>query len=174
MKYIERIANLAIIVAVVFFLGAMVRGNLLQQRPTPAPRRADVQVGSTISLPGVHFPAQRDSLLLGISTTCHYCKDSLPFYRQLTARLQGRVSVIAVLPQSQPEAEAFMRDAGLTGVQVVSEKLSNIGVYGTPTLLLVDDKGKVKSAWVGELDSGREQSLISAILPNDTNAVPRG
>jgi thioredoxin-related protein len=123
-------------------------------------------------LPGVRFPTQRDSLLLGISATCHFCKASLPFYKQLVAQLQGKVDIIAVLPQSQPEAESFIKDAGLNGIRVVSAKLRTIGIYGTPTLLLVDSKGKVKSAWVGELDNTRERQLISTVVPSGTSIGP--
>lgn len=97
--------------------------------------------------------------------TCRFCRDSLPFYKQLTERLQGKVNVIAVLPQSQPEADAFVRDAGLKATQVISDNLGKIGIYGTPTLMLLDEQGKVKPTWVGELDSGRQQELIRALLP---------
>jgi hypothetical protein len=175
MKHIEKIANLAIIFAVVVFLVVVVRGGLLRQSipaHPPAPTSATVQIGSTISLPGIQFPAGQDSLLLNISSACHFCKDSLPFYKQLTAQLKGRVNIIAVLPEAQPEAESFITNAGLKGVRVVSAKLSTIGVHATPTLLLVDPKGKVKAAWVGELDSDHQRQLISAVLPNDTEAIP--
>jgi hypothetical protein len=53
-----------------------------------------------------------------------------------------------VLPQTQTEGEKYLKDAGLTGVRVVSAKLSTIGVNGTPTILLVDGAGKVKSACI--------------------------
>lgn len=172
MKVIERIANLAIIVAVAVFLVLVAKGKFFRSAPAVPPRSAMAQVGSTVSLPGVHFPAQRDSLLLGISATCHFCRDSLPFYKQLTAQLQGKVSVIAVLPQKQADAEAFIRQAGITGAEVVSANLGSIGVYATPTLLLVDSKGKVKSAWVGEQDQAGQQKILSAVLPAVASAVP--
>jgi len=172
MKYIERVANLAIIVAVVVFLVVVVRGDLLR-RSSSGPAATRALIGSTVRLPGVQFPAQRDSLLLGISATCHFCKASLPFYKQLAAQLQGKVDVIAVLPQTQAEGESFIKDAGLNGVRVVSAKLGTIGVYGTPTVLLVDNNGKVKSAWVGQLDNARQQQLIGAVLPKGATAVPR-
>jgi thioredoxin-related protein len=177
MKHIEKIANLAIVVAVIVFLIAVARGNLLQRSktlPGPVPTASAAQVGSMVSLPGVRFSAQHDSLLLGISTTCHFCKDSLPFYKQLAAQLQGKVDIIAVLPQAQPEAESFIKEAGLNGVRVVSADLSNIGVHGTPTLLLVDTKGKVKATWVGKLDTAHQQQAISATIPNDPNVTGRG
>jgi len=173
MKYIERIANLAILVAVGVFILVVVRGHLLQ-RSVPPPSLSSAKIGSTLNLPGVQFPSQRDSLLLAISATCHFCRDSIPFYKKLAAQLEGKVDVIAVLPQSQAEAESFIRDAGLNGVRVVSAPLNTIGVLGTPTLLLVDSKGTVKSTWVGALNETRQQQLIGTVLPKGTTAVPRG
>ncbi|HEU4981323.1 MAG TPA: hypothetical protein VFT88_01470 [Acidobacteriaceae bacterium] len=173
MRYLERITNVAIIVAVVVFLAVVAR-NQLFPRKVVRPTLKTVPIGSTITLPGIHFSAQRNSLILGISTTCHFCQDSLPFYKRLVSELHGQMDIIAVLPQSQAEAEAFVKAGGLTGTQVISANLGKIGIYATPTLLLVDNKGKVKSAWVGELDSLRQQQIISALLPGGSSAVPQG
>lgn len=172
MKYIERIANIAIIVAVAVFLTVIVRNQFFPRKLAP-PGSATPQVGSTVSLPGIHFPAQKDSLLLGISTTCHYCRDSLPFYKELSSELQGKVNVIAVLPQDQATAEAFVKAGGLTSTQVVSANLANLGINATPTLVIVDSKGKVKSASLGELDPVRQKQMIAALLPNSPSAVPQ-
>ena len=178
METIERIANVAIILAVAVFLAVVVRNQFFPTKvasPYPTSPYANMaKAGSTITLPGVHFSPQRESLVLGISTTCHFCQDSLPFYKKLTSKLQGRVNVIAVLPQDQAEAEAFVKKAGLVGTQVVSDNLGNIGVYGTPTLMIVNGKGKVQSTWVGELTQDRQKQLMAALLPNGATAVPRG
>lgn len=73
--------------------------------PSP-PTFADL-VGKTVTLPGVHFPAQRDKLVLAVSTSCHFCNDSLPFYRYLTSKLQGKLDIVAVCPQAQADAESY-------------------------------------------------------------------
>jgi len=169
---LDRIANIAVIVAVVVFLILVSRNELFRHTPVN-PGSAEALVGKTISVPGVTFSGGQDSLVLGISSACHFCKDSLPFYRQITAQSQGRINVIAVLPQPQSEAEAFVRDAGLAGTQVISAPLASIGVYGTPTLLLVDGHGKVKTVWVGKQDDAGQRKILAALLPPATAAVPR-
>lgn len=171
MKYIERTANIAVIIAVAVFLTITVHSQFFQWKDVPT-RPKLAPIGSTFTLPGVHYPAQRDSLVIGISTTCHFCQDSMPFYKKLTSELNGKVNVIAVLPQSQAEAEAFVKTAGLTSTQVVSANLSSIGINATPTLVLVDAKGKVKSTWVGELDAVRQKQMTATILLNNGSAVP--
>ena len=162
MNKLRRILNIALISALAVLLTVVVRNRFSS--------RNQVHPGSLIALPGVHFPAHRDSLVLGISATCHFCRNSLPFYKQLTAQLQNKVKVVAVLPQPQSQAQAFVSNGGLVATQVVSHKLAAIGIVNTPTLLIVsgesNGKGKVQSIWVGELDQARQRQLLGALLPN--------
>ena len=41
--------------------------------------------------------------------------------------------------------------------------LSSIGVVGTPTLLLVDARGKVSDVWRGKLQPNDEEGVIGAL-----------
>ena len=66
-------------------------------------------VGQTITLHGVHFAPQSKTLILTISTTCHFCKDSEPFYQELAAQNKGPIKIVAVLPQPLPEAQAYVQ-----------------------------------------------------------------
>jgi hypothetical protein len=104
-------------------------------------------------------------LLLVVSTSCHFCKDSLPFYKQLTEAAHGKLGVIAVLPQSQPEAREFLRNAGVETSQIVSASPDNVGARGTPTLLLVGKNGAIEHAWLGKLDVKGEQEVLSLVAP---------
>lgn len=171
MKHLDRIANVAIILAVAVFLILVVRGEFFRRAPAPG-RSATALVGKTIHLPGVVFPAQRDSLVLGISTTCHFCNESLPFYKQLTDRAQGRIQVFAVLPQTQTESSRYLADAGLSAVHEVSADLGSIGVYATPTVLLIDNNGKVKSAWIGKQDEAGQRKILTTLLPEFAAVTP--
>lgn len=49
---------------------------------------------------------------------------------------------------------------------VKQASLSTIGVRGTPTLLLVDNKGTVADVWQGKLDSGQEERLLAVLKKN--------
>jgi len=68
------------------------------------------------------------------------------------------------LPQSMEVAAPYVRDSIAPSVQVVSSQLDAMGVSGTPTLLLVDSKGKVEQAWVGKLDDKGQQQVQSYML----------
>lgn len=165
-KHLDRIANIAVIVAVVVFLALVVRGDFAWHRiPQTAQAPSQNLIGTTVSLPGVQFPKDRSSLLLVVSTQCHFCKDSLPFYKDLTAKSHGRLNVVAVLPQPQAEAQKFLQDAGVEANQVVTATPDTLGVRGTPTVLLVDSSGKVKHEWVGRLDQSGQKDLLEESLP---------
>lgn len=160
MKYLDRIANAAVIVGVAVFLVIAIRGGLFRRQPSlnsPASF-----LGKTISLPGVRFP-KHDSFVLAISTTCHFCKESLPFYKELATRSEGKADVYAVLPQPQTDANSFIQQAEIPSAHVVSVSLDTIGVHGTPTLFVVDSGGKIKDAWIGLLNDQAKQKVFSEI-----------
>jgi hypothetical protein len=87
---------------------------------------------------------------LAISTQCHFCKDSTPFYRKLQEQM-GNVKTVAVLPQPVSEAEQYLSGEGVHVDQVKQAKMSGIGVSGTPTMLLVNSAGVVTKdmGWKG-------------------------
>ena len=91
---------------------------------------------------------------------------------ELSDELQGRLTFIAVLPQTQPDAVNYLKGAGLFQVQAVSANLGSIGVYATPTLLLIDSHGKIKSAWVGKQDEAGQRKILAALLPQPAAARP--
>jgi hypothetical protein len=162
MKVLEKVANVSVILGVAVFLVLAFRGELAKRRPHNS--SPESLVGKTIKLPGVAFPLEHNSLVLALSTTCHFCRESLPFYKDLSERSSGRLNVVAVLPQPQLEAQAYIQEAAIKATQVVSTSLDDIGVHGTPTVLLVDGTGKVRTAWAGLLDEKAQQKLLAAAL----------
>ena len=169
MKYLDRITNIAVLIAVVVFLFSMGR-NEYARRNIPKQMTAKDFVGKTVKLPGINFSPEHNSLILALSTACHFCQQSLPFYQELTAKANGQLDVIGLFPQPEAEAKKFFDDAHVRATQVVSAGLDVIGVSATPTLLLVDSKGKVIDAWMGELDDKGRQQLVGRVLPGVSSA----
>ena len=160
---LEVIANIAILVTVVVFLATIGRQEYQRRHPAAPPAQASL-VGQTITLPGVHFAPQSKTLILAISTTCHFCKDSEPFYQKLAAGNKSRMKIIAVLPQPLAEARTYVQNSIAPSVEVVSSQMNSIGVSGTPTVLLVDGNGKVQQAWVGKLSDQGQQQVQSVLM----------
>jgi thiol-disulfide isomerase/thioredoxin len=166
MKWLDRTANIAVIVAVAVFLFIAARNDFFAPKPQPQANPEKELAGTTISLPGISFADGHDSLVLVVSTTCHFCQESLPFYKQLSEKVHGKVDLIAVIPEPETEARKFLADAGVQPEQVVKAIPGSIGVRGTPTVLFVDGKGTVKNVWKGRLDEEGQKQLLATVLPH--------
>jgi hypothetical protein len=165
MKPLEKIANVFVIVGISLFLVIVVRNHLW--RSTYPPRSpaamAEALRGKTIRVSGLSFPRSRYSILLVISTDCHFCQESLPFYRSLSSDLQGNADLLAVLPQPQSKAAAYLRAANVDVAQIATALPSQLGVAGTPTMLLLDPNGKVQETWSGHLDESQQAQVRSRL-----------
>ncbi|HEX7313987.1 MAG TPA: redoxin family protein [Pyrinomonadaceae bacterium] len=164
-KKIELIANVAIVVVALLLGAVLVKRYLLPQPVNPGPAAsARIQPGTKLSLPGVDWGRSNKTLLLALSTTCHFCTESAPFYQRLARAAEAKgVKVIAVLPQPESEARQYLSELAIPVSEVRQSPLDSLGVSGTPTLILVDDKGQVASSWVGKLQSDRESEVAAAL-----------
>ena len=162
MKRLDLITNIAVLVTSVALLGFL--GNSVYQShhaPQPGVARARALIGSTVQLAGVDFTRKEKTILIAMTSTCHFCKESEPFYRQLAQTPSVTTNVVAVLPMPQPDAEKLVHTSISPSLQAVSSPLDSMGVRGTPTLLLVDRNGKVVKAWVGKLDDTGQKQVQS-------------
>lgn len=114
-------------------------------------------------IPGVDWRKNGRTLVLAISTTCHFCKDSEPFYRRIKQETGDSVKLVAVLPQPVKVAEEYLNQAGLLVDQVKQVSMGTIGVRGTPTVLLVDSRGVVNEVWVGRLEDEEQERVLEVI-----------
>jgi len=111
---------------------------------------------------GVDWAKNHRTLVLVLSTTCHYCKDSVPFYRKL-GTTGTDVKMVAVLPQPVTEAQQYLSGEGVHVDEVKQIPLNNLGVRGTPTLMLVNDVGVVTDVWVGKLPPDQEAQVLTTL-----------
>jgi hypothetical protein len=155
----DRIANIALLGAVLLF--GYVAWN--RDASTAAPRPVTVAVGTKVAnLDGVDY-SRGPTLLLVLSSTCRYCHESLPFYRQLVAEREG-FQVIAGSAESPETFSSYLRAANLSVDKAVKmEKSAWQGVSATPTLLVIDSNGRVSAAWVGLLSDEQQAEVREAV-----------
>jgi thiol-disulfide isomerase/thioredoxin len=159
---IETSANVAIILAAVLLATVLVKQHLLDGTRTQASSpQPGVAVGAQLTTPDVDWSGNKRTLLLVLSTTCHFCSESAPLYQRLVK--ESGVRPIAVVPQSVAEGRLYLNRLGVPVGDVRQLSLDSIGVSGTPTLLLVDDAGHVSGKWVGKLDPDREAELLEQV-----------
>lgn len=158
----EVMANVAIIL-VAILLGIVLINRYLVAPPLPNTESAAVANqppgNAKIRVDGVDWTRKNKTLVFAISSTCHFCTESAPFYRQL-AEAHESTQLIAVLPQAVSEGRRYLSGLGLEVDDVVQAPLNSINVSGTPTLLLVNRDGEVMGTWVGRLPADQEAEVL--------------
>jgi hypothetical protein len=161
-KRIEIGANIAII-AVAGLLGFVLVKNYLIAKPqekTDIAESASQPKNTRISLPDVDWSKNGQTLVLAVSSACHFCTESGPFYQQL-AKTHGRTRLLAVLPQPVEEGRRYLDKLNVTVDEIKQSSLDSIDVRGTPTLLLVNSEGVVTNTWIGKLQAEQEAEVLS-------------
>lgn len=164
MSRIEKTATAAVFFSFLLLAGALTRSYVISRRPNPA-ALPEVKIGQTVKLPGLE-DTTGSTLVLAITSHCPYCVEGLPFYRRLAEfgnSSAGGLRLIAVLPENTGDARAFLERSGVTVASVLSMSPQRLGVRIFPTLLLLDQNGKLQKYWVGELSDDAQQEVISTL-----------
>ena len=75
------------------------------------------------------------------------------------------MKLLAIVPHSVEEGQEYVKSLGLPIENIQSGSLASYKIPGTPTVLLVDNTGKVKSVWIGGVSSEREQEIKDNLIP---------
>ena len=164
MTKLEKASHISVIAVCCLAAGLLIEQRFFSSPETEQDPAREL-VGREVRLPGADWQAAPVSVLLQISSTCDFCNESMPFYKQLMAVREAQASKVPVIVVSR-DAVAVMRKH-LEGQQVNVDKVlhSRMDSLGTltPTIYVVDSKGVVKRAFVGELDSTGEKELLSIV-----------
>ena len=156
------ITNLAI-VAVALLLGFVcVKKYLLTPTNARPAEPAPIVVGTRISLPDVDWSRTRKSMVVALNRECRFCTQSAPFYKRLVEKANGNknLQLVAVLPHDPNTAHQYLDSIGVAFNEVRSSELNKISVSGTPTILLLNDKGAITASWVGALTVDQENEVL--------------
>jgi hypothetical protein len=113
----------------------------------------------------VNWSKNGRTIVIALSTQCHFCNESAPFLRRLAIEAINTkaVKTLAVLPQPITEAQKYLTSEDVHVDDVRQAALGSIGVGGTPTWIIVDNHGIVTDIWVGKLDPTGESQVLNAI-----------
>lgn len=115
------------------------------------------------------------TLILALKKGCHFCEDSMPFYRRLLAMQEaGQLSahMVAVFPDNPADVNEIMGLQKLSFPAFSSVHLDAFQVGGTPTLILVDQNGRIVKPWVGKQDIAGENDIIHALAARSAAEKP--
>ncbi|HIK16396.1 MAG TPA: hypothetical protein IGS53_14090 [Leptolyngbyaceae cyanobacterium M33_DOE_097] len=173
-KKIEITANIAIIILVVLLGAVLVKGFFLPKIGLSNTSGSNTTsgdgglVGKPISIPDIDWSKTDRTLVLALQKDCPFCTMSATFYQRLRKELieLGGIRLVAVLPHAINEANDYLSELGVSVDEVEQVSLSSIGVKGTPTILLVDNKGIITNVWRGKLQSERENDILTRLGVN--------
>jgi len=160
-KALETASNIAVIIMAIIFAIIYLPRSFENNQPQ-APR-----VGETLpELKGYSWQSNPHTLVLVLRKGCHFCEESMPFYRALYDEEKDNgltAKMIAVFPDLSEDVNRILltQDLPIPGIPQIDP--SSLQVSGTPTLILVDGSGKVERTWVGELDSAGEENVLKAV-----------
>jgi thioredoxin-related protein len=162
-RKIELFSNIAIILVALLLGGVLINRNFIStSAKPPAAESKEIKAGTKVSLSDTDWSKSDKTLVLALSTSCHFCSESAPFYKKLAQQKAGRsdVRLIAALPQSVADAQKYLNEQGVQVDEVKQTALDNIYVKGTPTLMIVDRSGTVIESWVGKLPPQKEAEVM--------------
>lgn len=163
-KKIETVANVMVIIVALLLVGVIVQRYFFAQSNQNQQARVSSTIGKPVNLPNENFAAQTKTIVLALQTTCHFCTESVPFYKRLVEETKGKnIKVVAVFPTSVEESTAHLTKLGVTGMEVKQAPISALDASGTPTLILANQKGEVTNYWVGKLPPEKETEVINKL-----------
>ena len=168
MTRLDKAANVALIIACLFFIGTLARNYYLSRLPDPN-TKLGIEKWEPVKLPessSAYRQSAPATLVLALSTHCGFCQASVPFYQKLALFKNSapeRVRLATVMAEPKEEIEAYLKKHGIAADAVFSMPVSQIGVKGTPTLLLLDGQNKLIESWVGQLNSQEESEVIASL-----------
>jgi thioredoxin-related protein len=164
-KYLEVVTNVAVLLVALAVLTAFAWGYFVNQRS--ATLQNGLQIGQHIGrLTNLDYASAPRSLLIVMTTKCSFCTESMPLYRQIVKAQQARDSttrIVAVFPNTDREVKEYLQQNQLQIDSVSEVDLRTLNVAGTPTLILVDNGGKILDYWIGKLPEESELEVIKAI-----------
>jgi hypothetical protein len=159
-RLLEKVSSLCLILASLVVTGSLLYDHSTRQETASVHSPAD---GRTLSLTGVQWTRYKGTIVLALSTGCHFCTASAPFFRDLASFQKSRpdLSLVAVFPQSTSEAERYLNASGVKIDTVISQSLDLI--EGTPTMFYVGQDGRIRRTWLGLLNNSQKHAALTEI-----------
>lgn len=155
-KWFEIAANISIVIVAVVIVIVFVRNYFPASKASPLA----IAAGARLTGQPVNWHDSPKNVVLVLSTTCHFCKESSGFYRKLAEDCRSHARTVALFPQTPEEAQAYLRAEDVQVDEVKQTDFQSLQIGGTPTLLLVDSNGVVQRVWLGKLSEVKEKEVL--------------
>ncbi len=171
-KKLEIITNVAIVCAALLICFTLYRQHLhraeaASTNAAESDLASRLNPGKQLSAPAGYVWAEHDrTLMLALRYGCIHCEHNMDFYGRLVQQIRNAptVALVSVFPDDRFVAEHDLDTHGLQNVQFLANTdFDQLHVFGTPTLLLVNNQGTIVRSWIGELSSEQQADVMAAI-----------
>ena len=167
MTRLERLTNVLIAAACVTVISDIVAARLLPPGAKPAVAKGSTPAyaaGERFTLPpSVSFQPTAPTLYLVVRETCSFCQASVPFYQELANTIRQRPErplLVGLCNDTSQGCAAYFRKSAVETDRTFGVAPTHLKVAGTPTIILVDRNGLVRSVWRGKLSRTQELEVI--------------
>jgi len=162
---LELFVNIALVLAGLVLVASLANKFFWQKDAVAADEGLVIENGAKLDWPNMDWSRNGRTIVLALSTSCHFCTESAPFYQKLTRELsrQGGNRIVAVLPQPVSEGQKYLQDLGFNVDEVRQANMASIGLPATPALALVNDAGVVTGIWVGKLGVNQQYDVFKRL-----------
>lgn len=147
---LELITNVATLAVLACFVTLMVKPDLFK---ADSGRRMAIS-SLPKRLPRMDYSGVQHTILVVLSTRCKFCIDDVPFYRKLLNaqdQSRGTTRVMFLFPKTDADVENFKLQHGINGAKHRVVDFGVLGIFQTPTLLLIDSNGQAQDVIVGKV-----------------------
>lgn len=160
---IQLLANVLIIVVAILIAGVFVQRYIFPYISTSS-KRVIPKVGESVIVTDVDWSKSNKNVLLVLQKGCDFCTASAEFYQKLIEQTKDRgVNIVAFFPQTKEEAEKYLSELGISGIEVRQSQLDSLFVTGTPTIIVANEKGQITDVWVGKLPPEKETEVLAKL-----------
>lgn len=163
-KKLELISNVVVILLAIVLGVALFTQYILPKQSTFPSNNTINFVGKELNIDGVDWSQNSKTIVLALSSNCGHCTTSLPFYQKLVRlTAQSNTKIVAVFNQPLKEGQEYLAKHGVQINEIIQKDFKNINVKGTPTLIIVNDKGIITDYFVGAVNESREADILSKL-----------
>ena len=147
-------------------LGVVAALSLRDPRPAVPPE--PVAVGDELPIDELDLDGVHPAVLVALSPDCQHCADSMPFFRELVFarnRERGDLQVVALVAERGHlgRESTALATAGVPVDNLLAADFEELGIPGTPYLVLVDPSGRVAAVWPGSVDAERGAGILAGL-----------
>ncbi len=166
---LETLANLMIVITGAAVTTLFVSRVIAENRQAPSPAPVTYRVGEKLAAAGapVDFSKAPQTLVVVLSSQCHFCTESVPLYHDLLKAREHanpRTRMVAIGLEDSSTLQRYLKEHDLTFDEVSSVPRSRIKFRGTPTMVLLDQSGTVKGVWAGFLTSEQRKGEVIQMM----------